>query len=179
MKFAHRLAGIAALAFVLAGCAPSDQKAAQTVANDALIATQVRARAAAVDPATVSLLRVESKDGNVTLSGKVATAAIRRSVESAAHEVSGVRSVVDRIVVDPSAPTGAQIAADLELGARIRGALAAQTGVNAARIHVDVHRGVVTLTGTLPSKAHRDVADETVRAIPGVKVFVDNITVAK
>lgn len=179
MKCAYRLAGILAFALVFAGCSPSDQKAAQGVANDAFIDAQVRAKAAAVDPATVSLLHVDSKNGDVTLSGKVATVAIKTSIESAAREVSGVRSVVDKIVVDPSAPTGAQIAADLELAARIRTALAAQTGVNAARIHVDVHRGVVVLSGTLPSKAHRDVADETVRPMPGVKKLVDNITIGK
>jgi osmotically-inducible protein OsmY len=114
----------------------------------------------------------------LTLSGKVASAAERQAIEKSARGVDGVTSVIDDIVVDPSAPTGAQIEADLALATEVHAALAAQTGVNAAAVHVDVHRGVVTLTGTLPSKAHREVADETVRSLGGVHKLIDKIDVA-
>ena len=174
--FARATALAAALA--CCACGTSNQDHAKQVADDTLIAAQVRAKAAAIDPATVSLVHVACDRATVTLSGKVATKAERTSIEQAAHSVNGVHDVIDTIVVDPTVPTGAQIAADLGLAARINAALAAQTGVNAARIHVDVHRGVVTLTGSLPSKAHRDVADQTVRAVGGVKRVDDKLTIA-
>jgi osmotically-inducible protein OsmY len=159
-------------------CSPQDQRAAQRGADDALIVATVRARAAAIDAASLSLLHVACTTGVVTLTGDVHSSAERASIESAARAVKGVSAVIDRTVVNPRAPTSAQIAGDLELATQVHADLAAQIGVNAARVHVDVHRGVVTLTGTLPSVAHRQVADETVRSIHGVKRLDDDITIS-
>jgi hyperosmotically inducible protein len=178
MKF-KTLASLAAAstAAVCAACAQGDQDHAKQMAGDAFIVAEVRAKAAAIDAASMSLVSVTFDKGTVTLSGTISKASERSSIEAAAAGVNGVKTVVDKIVVDPSAPTGAEIEADLALGAQVRAALAEQTGVNAARIHVDVHRAVVTLSGTLPSLAHREVADETVRSIRGVKKLIDKIEV--
>lgn len=167
------------VAIALAGCAQDQRDQAQGVADDAIIAAQVKAKAAAIDAATVTLVQVESVHGAVTLRGVVASQKERSAIEDAARGVKGVVSVVDDVRVDPNAPTGAIIAADLELATRVHAALAAQTGVNAAKIQVDVHRGVVTLSGTLPTRAHRDVADETVRSLSGVRRLIDNLKVEK
>ena len=175
--FVTILASVAALA--LQSCGQGSGQQAQSTADDALIAAQVRAKAAAIDAATLTLVHVSCENGTVTLTGTIASAKERSGIEEAARGVQGVQNVDDRISVDRNAPTGAQVEQDLALAARIHGALAAQTGVNAARIHVDVHRGVVTLTGTLPSTAHRQVADETVRGVSGVARLIDNITIAK
>jgi len=174
-----RNALLACFVVACAGCDQGSRDQAQSVADDTLITTQVRAKAAAIDAATVSQLHVKTERGVVTLSGTVAANGERDAIERAARGVSGVKSVIDDVVVDASAPTGKQIEADLGLAARIHSELIAQTGVNAAKIHVDVHRGVVTLTGALPSTAHRQVADQTARAVPGVVKLVDKITIEK
>jgi hyperosmotically inducible protein len=170
---------LAMTVMLLAACSSTQQNQTRSAADDALIVAQVRARLAAVDPVTMTLVHVTIDNGTITLSGKIASAKERSTIEAAARGVNGVSTVVDKVVVDPAAPTGEQITADLELSGRIRSALVAQTGVNAARIHVDVHRGVVTLSGTLPSAAHRAVADETVRNIPGVVKLIDDIAIAQ
>jgi osmotically-inducible protein OsmY len=176
----HLGAAAAALAFTfaLAGCDQSDRNQAQAVAGDAFIAAQVRTKAAAIDPATLNLLHASCANGTVTLSGTVVSNAERADIEKAARSVNGVKDVVDDVKVDPSAPTGQQIEADLGLAAKVHAALVEQTGVNAANVHVDVHRGTVTLTGVLPSVAHRDVADQTVRGVTGVQKLIDKITIA-
>jgi len=181
MRHAHRWASVAIACVVvaIAGCDKGTQGEAQSVADDAIITTQVHAKAAAIDAATVSLLHVKSERGAVTLTGTIKTQSERVAIEKAARSVSGVHSVDDQIVVDANAPTGKEIEADLELAARIHTALIAQTGVNAARVHVDVHHGVVTLTGSLPSAAHREVADQTVRTVPGVAKVIDKIAISK
>jgi|HubBroStandDraft_1064217.scaffolds.fasta_scaffold258660_2 osmotically-inducible protein OsmY len=173
-------AGVAAIlaCAAIAGCGQSDRDQASRAADDALVVAQVHAKAAAIDPATMSLIGATDENGTVTLTGKVANVRERTAIEAAARGVNGVRGVVDRIVIDPSAPTGAEIEADLGLATEVHAALAAQTGVNAAAIHVDVYRGVVTLSGTLPTRAHREVADETVRSLHGVKRLIDDIQVA-
>lgn len=177
----HAWASAAIFSLILfgAGCDQSSRDQAQSTTDDALITTQVRASAAAIDAATISLVHVKCEHGVVTLGGMVAAQSERAAIEKAARGVSGVKSVVDEIVVDASAPTGKEIEADLELAARIHAALIAQTGVNAAKVHVDVHRKIVTLTGALPSAAHREVADQTVRAVPGVAKVIDKIAIAK
>jgi hyperosmotically inducible periplasmic protein len=166
-------------AVLTVGCDQGARQSAQSTADDALIAAQVRAKATAVDAASLSLVHVTCDRGAVVLTGTVATPQERDAIEKGARSVDGVRSVDDRLVIDRSAPTAAQIEADLGLAAKVHAALAAQTGVNAARIHVDVHRGVVTLTGTLPTPAHREVADETARGVHGVVKLIDEITVTK
>lgn len=167
----------AALAFVMTGCGQNASDQARSTADDALLATQVKAKIATVDAATVGLINVASTNGAVTLTGKIANIAEREAVEKAARSIDGVKSVDDRVVVDSTAPTGAQIEADLALSAKVHTALVAQTGINAATIHADVHRGVVTLTGTVPSAAHKSVADETVRGVKGVLSVVDRLSV--
>jgi hyperosmotically inducible protein len=181
MRHAHRWASvtIACVVFASAGCDKGSQDQAQSFADDAVITTQVHEKAAAIDVATVSLMHVKSERGAVTLTGTVKTQSERTAIEKAARGVSGVHSVNDEIVVDANAPTGKEIEADLELAARVHTALIAQTGVNAARVHVDVHRAVVTLTGSLPSAAHREVADQTVRTVPGVAKVIDKIAISK
>jgi osmotically-inducible protein OsmY len=169
----------ACLAIAVAACSQSDKNSAQSATDNALIIAQIHAKAAAIDPASVSLVHVACNRGTVKLTGKIASKKERDEIEAAARSVSGVHEVLDRIEVDPNAPTGAQIEADLALAAKINGALVAQTGVNAAKVHVDVHRGVVTLTGELPSAAHREVADQTVRSVSGGAKVVDKITIAK
>ena len=181
MRWYGRRSATAALCLALASaaCDQESRNQAQSLAGDAFIVTQVRAKAATIDAATVSLLQVKCDKGVVTLGGTVKSQQERSAIEDASRKVDGVKSVLDRIAVDPNAPTAQEIEADLALAARIQTALAAQTGVNAAKIHVDVHRGVVTMTGTLPSAAHRQVADQTARAVPGVNRLVDKIVVAR
>ena len=169
----------AAAAIALAGCTQSDRNQTQAAANDEFIAAQVHAKALAIDAATVTLLHVTCVNGIVTLEGRISSAKERAAIEAAARTVDGVHDVIDHVAIDPRAPTGAQMEADLALAARIKAALAAQIGVNAASVHVDVHRGVVTLTGTLPTPAHREVADETVRGIRGVVRLIDEIAITK
>jgi osmotically-inducible protein OsmY len=175
IALAYGVIAIAVLA--AAACSQSDRAGASKAVDDAFVVARIRARAASIDAATVSLVHVTYANGIATLDGRVRTATERTSIERATSGVAGVTAVVDRIHVDPSAPTGAEIESDLALATSIHAALVAQTGVNAASIHVDVHRGVVTLTGTLPSAAHREVADETVRSVHGVKQLIDEITV--
>lgn len=171
-------AAVIAAGLSLAACGQSGSDKARSAANDALLAAQVQAKIAGVDAATVGLVHVSNDNGAVTLTGKIANMDERTAMEKAARSVDGVVTLDDRVVVDASAPTAAQIEADLALSARVHTALVAQTGVNAADIHVDVHRGVVTLTGHVPSPAHKSVADQTVRGVKGVTSLVDKLTIS-
>jgi hyperosmotically inducible periplasmic protein len=162
-----------------AGCTASQQQEAQRQANDAAIAAQVLAKAAMVDPAALAEVHVKVSRGVVTLSGETRSAADRRKIEAAARSIGGVKSVVDRIAVNPHARTTHEIAVDASLQAQVAAALAAQTGVNATRLTVGVYRGVVTISGTLRTRALHDTAIETARGVNGVRRVIDKIHIQR
>jgi len=174
---------IAAFVLALTACSKSDQeqaqKALQGSANDAWICAQIRASATALDPATVSLVKISCAPGVVTMTGQVRSKEEREQLVEAAHKVEGVKSVIVNIQINPKAPTGNEIADDLTVATKVRVALASQTGVNAVKIDVTVHRGVVTLTGSVPSKALRSVAVDAARGVSGVKGVVNKLTVER
>lgn len=166
-----------ALALASVACTSSQKQAAKTQVDDALLAASVRIKISTVEYATLSTVRVHVAQGIVTLNGEVKTAQIRKKVEGAARSVDGVKAVIDRIIVNPNAPTGQEIAADVGLQARVEAALAAQTGVNALKLSVSARKGVVTLSGIVPSASIKATALDTVRGVKGVKSVIDHITV--
>lgn len=172
-----RLALVLAVA-ALSGCTASQQERARTDVNDAVITTQIRAKIAAVDPATVSLVKVEVANRTVTLSGQVHSMQERASVEEAARSVPGIAALHDKLTVNPKAPTAKEIADDLSLQARVKGALAAQTGVNALKVQVSAHAGVVVLDGTVVSRTVHALVMETVLGVSGVKRAIDHLRIA-
>lgn len=178
---AFGLATIVVLA--LGACSKADQEEAQRELQrqsaDLLICAQVRAAATALDPATVQLLNISCAHAAVTLQGQVRSAAERAQLEAAAKKVNGVKRVIMKVAVNPNAPTGNEVAEDLALDGRIRFALAQQTGMNAFKFDVVVHRGVVTLSGTVPSRTIKTLALDTVRGVDGVKSVVDKVKVQK
>ena len=160
---------------LLAGCTASQQQRAKIDINDAVIVAQIKAKIAAVDTATLSLVNVDVNLGAVTLTGQVHSESERIKVDTAARSVSGITRFDDRIIVNPKAPTAEEIASDLALQAKVKTALTAQTGINAMKVQVSAHGGVVLLEGTVPSKAVHQVIIETTRDVQGVRRVIDRL----
>lgn len=175
------LAAICVLAITMAalGCTASQQERAKSTANDALIAAQVRTKIATIDPATVSLVKVEVENRRVSLSGQVHSDQERSQVDQAVRSIAGISGVDDRLQVNPKAPTANEIAADLELQTRVQAALAAQTGVNALKINVSAHGGAVTLGGTVASSTVHALVIQTARGVPGVARVIDRLRIQR
>ena len=167
----------------LVACSKTDQEEAQRElqrqSTDLFICAQVRTAATTLDPATIQLVNITCTHAKVTLQGQVRSEAERAQLEAAAKKVKGVKGVIMKVAINPNAPTGNEVAEDLALDGKIRLALAQQTGMNAFKFDVEVHRGVVTLTGTVPSRAVKAVALDTVRTVDGVKGVVDKVKVQK
>jgi hyperosmotically inducible periplasmic protein len=174
---ARSVAAVGLCVIALAGCSPSSQQRAKNDLNDVFIAAQVRAKIAAVDPATVSLVKVDVLNRSVTLTGQVHSTQERSNVDVAARSVGNVTKVDDRLTVNPKAPTADEMANDLSLQAKVQAALAAQTGVNALKVRVSVHAGVVTLEGAAASPVVHELVLETARGVPGVKRVIDRVRV--
>jgi len=175
MKSFALLAG----AVLLTACTQSQQAQTKTQANDALILAQIRTKITALDAATLSTVHLSVNNGRVALSGEVPNAGERTQIADAARTVSGVASVDDRIRVNPRAKTAAQITNDLELAAKVNGAIAAQTGINAFQISVKTDRGVVSLTGTVPTVAMHSTVLSAVKGVHGVRAVIDRIRIQR
>jgi osmotically-inducible protein OsmY len=104
---------------------------------------------------------VEVRDGTVTLTGGVEVAAQREEVARVSHGVPGVVRVVNRLDV------WLELSSD-EVMQRVRDAL-----LGLDHIAVQVDENDVTLTGTVSSREHHDVALAAAESTPGVAVVHD------
>jgi osmotically-inducible protein OsmY len=183
----------------LIGCAETDPG----------ITATVKARLAADDIVRAHVIDVDTAEGVVTLSGTVPTAVAEDRAIRLARETDGVVEVVDEIVVNTAVPTSgeleggpgageapgqteeaaaqAQNAAertgellnDAALTSSIKGRLLADMSTPGLEIDVDAKNGMVTLSGTVPTRAAADQAVSIVRRTEGVKSVVDNLRVAR
>jgi osmotically-inducible protein OsmY len=118
-----------------------------------------------------ALIRVDVKNGNVALSGKVGGAAERRRAHFDAW-VAGVKSVedanleVDWTLRDEMQRRGPKPEHEIEKA--LRNAFHYEPRVSGAEIEAILDYGVVTLTGTVDSLAARRAAADAAKATVGV-----------
>ncbi len=109
-------------------------------------------------------------DGAVTLRGEVDQDFQRRAALDTVRRVRGVRSVANALTLRGAVgPT--------DLSARITKALERQAVVDAARVHVSVVDGTVTLTGALRNLNECRAAREAAWDAPGVRAVIDHLWV--
>jgi osmotically-inducible protein OsmY len=108
-------------------------------------------------------------DGWVTLEGTVDLWSQHDDAERAVQNLTGVRGVVNKIVITPAKPVTADVRKAIEQ------ALERRAEREANRIHIDVQDGTVTLTGFVHSWADRQSVVAAARFTPGVKAVQDNM----
>lgn len=116
-------------------------------------------------------VHAEAAGGCITLTGHVDWPFQRRSAERAVREIRGVRDVVDKIAVVPSA-----VAHDVRH--RIIRSLQHNAEVDARQIGVTVTRDCATLTGTVGSWLEREAAERAAANAPGIGSVDNRIEVA-
>jgi hyperosmotically inducible periplasmic protein len=168
----------ASLVLGLAACSSSSENAPQPtvtqveqIATDALLTTEVKAKLITVDVNSTASLGVRVSGGVATLTGSVRTAAARAKTVAAARSVKGIHAVRDELRVDPRVPDIGQRLGDAALAGRIAGAIFTQTGTTGVK--VDVHDGVVTLSGHINDPKVRTAAVDTARNTSGVRSVTD------
>ncbi|MFM0455994.1 BON domain-containing protein [Paraburkholderia nemoris] len=115
-------------------------------------------------------IQVVVEHGCVTLSGQVDHGYQRQSAETAVSRMRGVVGLSNQITV-----RGAEVATDIHT--QIAGALARRAQRESARVNVNVHDGVVRLTGTVDSLAEKRAACGVAWAAKGVRWVVDELCV--
>jgi len=118
------------------------------------------------DPAVnAAQIRVEVKDGLVTLAGRVEHYAEKWAAEYAAKRVSGVKALAVEIRVEP---TRFRELTDADLARAAENALKWHAHVPQNRIKVRVEKGRITLEGEVEKQFEREIALQVVLHLAGV-----------
>ena len=183
-----RVLAIVAIAALASGCtAKQQQQARETVnavgsnapyqAKDALIASAVVAKLAAIDLDSTSNVHVTVDHAAVKLTGEARSPEQRQQYIRAAASVDGVKSASESLSIDPHLRGTQETVDDAALVAKVAATLTAQAGVNAFRVKPSARDGVVTLSGTVDSASVKTTMVAAVRKLSGVKRVVDDIEV--
>jgi len=112
-------------------------------------------------------VQVSVSNGCITLEGEVGFGYQRTAAENTVEQLTGVKSVVNRLRVSPSI-------APIDLRRKLHAALHRYARVEAEGIHADVEGSRVVLRGKVHSWAERDIVQDAAWAAPGV-AEVDNL----
>lgn len=152
---------------------------ADGAARDAYVAGRLVTAYALCEQLAPFALRVDVKDGRVTLSGVVDDKVLKTLALEIAQDLDGVREVRSEIAVETGAPHRnghdpfAQRFDNAQLCARVKTALLWNGATHNAGIDVSADNGTVTLSGTVPNPQVRELAAKLAREVRGA-VQVDN-----
>jgi hyperosmotically inducible periplasmic protein len=119
---------------------------------------------------------VGTKNGMVTLRGKVDSSESMAAAVKIAKATDGVKGVQNELqVVSPSQRAAVDIN-DRDINGNVRHRLAGDTELKDAKIDARVDSGVVTLTGEVQSIAVSARASEIVGRVPGVRAVKNDLT---
>jgi len=160
----NRMAIVAALAgtIVVAGGA-----AAGADVNDSWITTKAKIVLLTTDGFSVNGVNVDTNKGDVTMHGKVATAADRTRAEQTVRKVSGVKSVNNLLQVVPASVEDAVEAKDSDVKERVEASLKADVKMKDVNV-ASVNNGVVLLSGKTDSLYEDLRAIENAYSVKGV-----------
>ncbi len=121
-------------------------------------------------------IKVQSQDGNVTLTGTVSEESHKTMAEETVAALPGVMSVNNQINV--TAPPASAFS-DTWVAERVRGTLLFHRSVSYVATDVSVTDGKVTLKGKATSDAQKQLTTEYAKDVSGVKVVDNQMTVTK
>jgi osmotically-inducible protein OsmY len=166
MKIALLVA--AATALVLGPATASHAGVGQDV-KDSWITSKAKTKFVFNGDVKARRIKVETRQGVVTLRGKVGTAEERASAEHIARDLDGVTSVRNALEVVPDTIRDNVNAKDDQLIQTVRERLDGDAQFKEAEIRVRADNGVVTLMGNVPNAKAKDRAIEMTRKTPGVR----------
>ena len=120
-------------------------------------------------------IKTSSKDGVVTLTGKVAEESHKSLAEDTVASLPGVKSVDNQLVLSTESPVKHS---DTWITTKVKTALLFHRNVSASGTTVSTKDGVVTLQGVARSLAAKELTTEYAKDIDNVKQVKNEMTVA-
>jgi hyperosmotically inducible protein len=162
--------GAAALALALAA------GTAHAAATDAWITTKAKLALLTDDGVSASAINVDTVEGQVTMHGKVHTAAEKDKAQAVVSKIDGVKVVRNLLQVVPAPREEAVQATDDQIQKSIETNIGADKSLADSDVDVkSVNKGVVLLGGSAKSLTDHLRAVEIAAGVPGVKRVVSEI----
>lgn len=151
---------------------------AQADVNDSWITTKAKISLLTSNGFSVNGANVDTKDGNVTIHGKVATAEDRTRAEATVRKVKGVKTVNNLLQVVPNSVKELVEDRDADIKDRVEASLKADGTMKDVKV-ASVNKGVVLLSGKADNLAEELRAIENAYAVSGVHRVSSEIELAK
>ncbi|HKP86619.1 MAG TPA: BON domain-containing protein [Blastocatellia bacterium] len=159
--------------------ASANRTAAPGSRPDSWITLKVKLALLAESPTSGYETEVDTKDGVVTLTGKVDTNEARTEMESTARKIEGVTGVNDQLQVVPDAKRKEVNASDDKIEDEIGKAIDNDPKLKDLSLSADSNAGVVSLDGTVDTNDELLHAAQVIRKVPGVRSVVTSAVTVK
>jgi hyperosmotically inducible protein len=153
--------------------AGTDERTLDRMMDDSTITSHIKNEMIKDETVKARKIDVDTVRGHVTLTGVVETKAESRRAMEIARSVNGVKSVKNNLQIGKK--TWTEAVNDNYLVSKIKSKLIVEPEIRSLNIDVDVHRGVVTLTGIVQSWDQKKRAIEIARNTDGALRVVDNL----
>lgn len=144
-------------------------KKATGATKDAWVTAKTKIALYGDDRVSGTAINVDTRNGTVTLRGKVASADEKRTAEEVAKTVDGVGAVKNELQVVAAGERKAVNAKDGDLKDSVQKQIKRDARLKDADIDVRVDNGIVTLMGDVKDIGARARASEVARSVPGVR----------
>ena len=171
-------------ALALAGCnrpdTPVDKKVtAGTELDDSVITTKVKSALMTDNVGKGGDTSVETRKGEVLLSGFVDNQAQADREVQLAKGVDGVTAVQNKLMVKDGKSTAGAVLDDSVVTVKVKSALMADQSTRGTQIAVTTNKGVVQLSGFVDSADEQARAATVARNVEGVQSVVNDTSIKK
>jgi hyperosmotically inducible protein len=118
-------------------------------------------------------ITTEVKDRAVTLGGTVQTVSQKNTADQIAWQVPGVQGLTDNLSFSDA--QAIPESADDKLAHRVEFELYSTKAIPLKTVQIHADNGVVTLTGTVSSRAEKLLAEKTAKSVEGVRRVVNGL----
>lgn len=175
------------LAAIAVGCSeradttgmPPPSTTIGTEIDDSVVTSSVKS-ALLADPEIKSFdFKVETRKGEVLLSGFVDNLVQLERASATARAVSGVKSIQNNVSLKGASTTIGNKVDDTVVTAKVKAALLGDTSIKSLDIAVVTRKGEVQLSGFVNNQGQIDHAIEVTRAVEGVVGVINEMSIKK
>ena len=153
----------------------TDERPVDRMVDDSTITSRINTDMMNDPGVKARQIDVDTVGGNVTLTGVVGTREEADQAVAIAGRAPGVKSVKDNLQIGKK--SWSEFFNDKVIGSKVKSKLIVEPEIRSLNIDVDVHRGIITLTGMVDTGYQRKRAIEIARTTEGAVRVVDNLKV--